>query len=212
MLVVKASVEEVASTPKYETYEVACIKSPMETVLAGPSERISVLQGLLTEAGLRSTLLKVPYAFHSSHIDPVLAHFKNLAGGVAFSKAKIPILRLLDGTLDDYLARHSREPVNMLKALSVVRSEKNRYRPDNNARDRPAPGYLRYGQSSPGAADRLVRIVTAWQTGVLGFGSDLEEPLQISPGISTTTSSGFLMRSFHCQPTAGLEGLLDAVR
>ncbi|KAI4167226.1 MAG: hypothetical protein LQ343_007386 [Gyalolechia ehrenbergii] len=132
MLVVKASVVEVASTLKDEPYEVACINSPVETVLAGPSENISVLQGLLTDGGLRSTLLKVPYAFHSSQIDPVLAEFKSLAGGVAFSKAKIPVLCPLDGSIVDgngsfgpeYLARHSREPVNMFKALSVARSEK----------------------------------------------------------------------------------------
>lgn len=132
MLVVKASVDEIANTLKNEVYEIACINSPIETVLAGPNEGISVLKGLLADAGLRSTLLKVPYAFHSSQLDPVLADFKRLANGVTFSKAKIPILCPLDGSIvdvngsfgPDYLARHSREPVNMLKALSVARSDR----------------------------------------------------------------------------------------
>ena len=131
MLVVKGSVDEIAGALKNKMYEIACINSPIETVLAGPNEGISVLKGLLANAGVKSTLLKVPYAFHSSQMDPALADLKKLANGVTFSKAKIPILCPLDGSIvdgngsfgPDYLARHSREPVNMLKALLVARSD-----------------------------------------------------------------------------------------
>lgn len=131
MLVVKGSVDEIASVLKDNTYEIACINSPIETVLAGPNENISVLKGLLTDAGLKSTLLKVPYAFHSSQINPVLADFKKLASGVTYSKAKIPIVCPLNGSIvvdngnfgPEYLARHSREPVNMLKALLAAHSD-----------------------------------------------------------------------------------------
>ena len=132
MLVVKGSVDEITGALKNRMYEVACINSPTETVLAGPNEDISVLQGLLRDAGVKSTLLKVPYAFHSSQLDPVLEDFKKLANGVTFSKAKIPILCPLDGSIvdvhgsfgPDYLARHSREPVNMLQALLVARRDR----------------------------------------------------------------------------------------
>lgn len=124
MLVCKASVEEIANALKTENYEIACINSPIETVLAGPCDKIAELQKSMT--GIKSTLLKVPYAFHSSQIDPLLSEFTNIASRVTFSKAKLPILCPLDGrvreTFDaDYLARHSREPVNMLKALSLAR-------------------------------------------------------------------------------------------
>ena len=130
MLVVKGSTEEIAGVLKDETYEIACINSPVETVLAGSNENISVIQKSLSGAGMRTTLLKVPYAFHSSQIDSILAEFKSLVSGVTFSKARIPILCPLDGSIlnddgsfgSEYLARHSREPVNMLKALSVARS------------------------------------------------------------------------------------------
>ena len=125
MLVVKGSVDEIAAVLKDHTYEVACINSPTETVLAGPNEDISGFQGSLKDAGLKSSMLKVPYAFHSSQIEPVLEDFRKLASGVTYSKAKIPILCPLDGNAiegsgsfgPDYLARHSRQPVNMLKAL-----------------------------------------------------------------------------------------------
>ena len=131
MLVVKGSVEEIEGPLKGKDYEVSCINSLTETVLAGTKDNILGIQGLLTDAGFKSTLLKVPYAFHSSQIGPVLAEFKTLAGGVAFSKPKIPIVCPLDGSVvdgnggfdADYLVHHSREPVNMMDALLAARRD-----------------------------------------------------------------------------------------
>lgn len=70
----------------------ACINSPVETVLAGKSEAMSTLKTTLTEERIKSILLKVPYSFHSSQIEPVMAEFKNLASGVTFSAPKMPVL------------------------------------------------------------------------------------------------------------------------
>lgn len=130
MLVIKGSVDEIVDVLRDYEYEIACINSTNETVLAGPNEGISVLRGALTVAGMNPTLLKVPYAFHSSQIDPVLADFKELASEVTYSKTKILIMCPLNGDIVDgngsfgpeYLARHSREPVNMFKALVAAHS------------------------------------------------------------------------------------------
>ena len=131
MLVVKGSVNEIAAALKDYTYEIACINSPTETVLAGPNENISVFKGRLTDTGMKSTLLKVPYAFHSSQIDPILPDFKKIASGVTYSEAKVPILCPLLGTIiqkngglgPNNLACHSREPVNMHKALLAAQND-----------------------------------------------------------------------------------------
>lgn len=131
MLVVKGSVGDIAGILKDSKYEVACINSAIETVLAGSNENISTLKGLLTHSGIKSTLLKVPYAFHSSQMDPMLWHFKKIAGGVTFFKTKIPVLCPLDGSVignngtfgPEYLASHSRKPVNMLKALLAAHND-----------------------------------------------------------------------------------------
>ena len=131
MLVVKGSVNEIAAALIDYTYEIACINSPTETVLAGPNESISVFKGRLTDTGMKSTLLKVPYAFHSSQIDPILPNFKKIASGVTYSEAKVPILCPLFGTIiqkngglgPNYLACHSREPVNMHKALLAAQND-----------------------------------------------------------------------------------------
>ena len=131
MLVVKAPVNDIAGALGSKKYEIACINSPVETVLAGPSEDVSLFKQLLTDAGLKTTLLKVPYAFHSSQIDPVLADFETLASAVTYHAPRIPLLCPLDGSVirdvgnlgPVYLARHSREPVNMLQALLTARNE-----------------------------------------------------------------------------------------
>ncbi|KAJ6092090.1 Type I Polyketide synthases (Type I PKS) [Penicillium canescens] len=125
MLVVKGSADDIAGVLRTVKYEIACRNSPTETVLAGPNEDIADLKTLLSDAGLKATLLKVPYAFHSSQVEPILGDFKGVAAGVTFAAAKIPVICPLDGSIaydahrfgPEYLARHTREPVNMFEAL-----------------------------------------------------------------------------------------------
>ncbi|KAL8639261.1 MAG: hypothetical protein Q9228_003690 [Teloschistes exilis] len=130
MLVVKGPLEAVASTLKETKFEIACINSPVETVIAGLAEDVLVFQSLLTAAGLQSTLLKVPYAFHSSQMDPVLEEFEELAAGVAYAEPKLPVLCPHDGSVvmesgrfgSRYLARHCRDIVNFRAALATAAS------------------------------------------------------------------------------------------
>jgi iterative type I PKS product template protein len=128
MLVVDSPVDKIAKALQEHDYEIACINSPTETVLAGPSEIMPKLQEALIEAGMRSTLLKVPYAFHSSQVDSILEAFKTQAQGITFSQPKIPVIRPLDCTVSttsttfnsEYLMKHSRQPVNMMGALTAA--------------------------------------------------------------------------------------------
>ncbi|KAM0241576.1 hypothetical protein ACHAPO_001262 [Fusarium lateritium] len=128
MLVVKGSEDEIAVALKGEEYETACINSPIETVLAGPNDQVAKIKEILTAASFKTTLLKVPYAFHSSQLEPVVSDIEKLASRVSFSKPSIPILCPLDGTVVEdydvfsasYLAKHSRQPVNMLSALATA--------------------------------------------------------------------------------------------
>ncbi|UPX21004.1 Noranthrone synthase [Ascochyta rabiei] len=130
MLVVKGSVQEIALVLRDCDYEVSCMNSPVETVLSGPNECISASKKILESSGLRSTLLRVPYAFHSSQIEHVMPFFEKTIEGITFSKPKVPILRPLDGKIDHegdfdskYLAAHAREPVNMLEALQTAQRQ-----------------------------------------------------------------------------------------
>lgn len=125
MLVVRASDEEIAVVLRGQIYETTCINSSIETVIAGAVENVDSLRELLTAAGLKSTLLKVPYAFHSSQMDSILADLVQVAGGVKFAEPRIPVVCPLDGTIvrecdkfdAQYLVQHTRKPVNMYRAL-----------------------------------------------------------------------------------------------
>lgn len=128
MLVVKGSQDEIKTLLKGHQYEVVCVNSPTETVLAGNTAQIATVKDLLTLGEMRSTLLAVPYAFHSSQLDPILSEFRKIAAGATFFKPKIPVLCPLNGTIvtegdvfgPDYLVSHSRKPVNMWSALSAA--------------------------------------------------------------------------------------------
>ncbi|KAI4261875.1 MAG: hypothetical protein L6R42_002935 [Xanthoria sp. 1 TBL-2021] len=132
MLVVMGALDAIASVLKSTKFEVACINSPKETVVAGLNEDVSKFQSLLSNTNMKSTLLKVPYAFHSSQMDVVLEPFEKLAAGATYAKPKIPVLCPLDGSIvtekgnfgPHYLARHCRESVNMRAALATAVSNK----------------------------------------------------------------------------------------
>lgn len=137
MLVVKGSESEikVALQRAHAKYEFACINSPTETVLAGPTANMDNVAKVLAGAGLRTTTLKVPYAFHSSQVDPILVDFEKAAAGATYSAPTVPVLCPLDGNTvlptdksvafgPEYLVRHCREPVNMLKALQNSQSQR----------------------------------------------------------------------------------------
>lgn len=133
MLLVKGSVDEISAILRDSEYEIACMNSPDDTVLAGTTENLASFQALLNDAALNCTLLRVPYAFHSSQIDPILDEFKTAASGVTFSDPVIPIICPLSGSIvaahskgsfdAEYLANHSRQPVNMHKTLLTAHKE-----------------------------------------------------------------------------------------
>lgn len=137
MLVVKGSEEDImlALGHAKAEYEFACVNSPTETVVAGLTADMDVAAKVLAGVGLRTTTLKVPYAFHSSQVDPILVDFSKAAAGATYSKARVPVICPLDGIVilpgdedvtfgPGYLVRHCREPVNMLKALQSARAER----------------------------------------------------------------------------------------
>ncbi|KAI2634211.1 putative polyketide synthase [Hypomontagnella submonticulosa] len=104
---------------------IACINAPSVTVASGNLEDIRVLQEKMAADGARTTLLKVPYGFHSAQIEPILNEFRDLAKGVVFMKPSVPIVSTLTGTLEcevvtfspAYLARQARESVDFVGAI-----------------------------------------------------------------------------------------------
>ncbi|KAI4860812.1 putative polyketide synthase [Hypoxylon rubiginosum] len=125
-----ASLQGSFATLGLKSCNIACINAPSVTVASGSVQDISVLQERMAADGARTTLLKVPYGFHSAQTEPILNEFRNLARGVVFSKPVIPIVSTLTGEIEreaatfspTYLARQARESVNFVGALNTCKA------------------------------------------------------------------------------------------
>lgn len=134
MLAVKSSVAQVKQFLVDSTAEIACINAPSETVISGASEKIDQLAEKLANEGFKATKLKVPFAFHSAQVEPILESLADITKGITFNKPEIPFISaLLGDVINDassdtlgpsYLTRHCRETVNFLGALEATRHSK----------------------------------------------------------------------------------------
>ena len=126
MVATKASVKTVMDIVRtIPGVEVACINGPQETVLSGTASDIDQAVDMLAAQGVKCTKLNVPYAFHSSQVDAILADFESIASHVTMNKPSVPVISpLLASVLSEedsidakYLCRHAREAVNFSGAL-----------------------------------------------------------------------------------------------
>ncbi|KAF2867547.1 beta-ketoacyl synthase [Massariosphaeria phaeospora] len=130
MLAVSAPGYQISNLIKSTGCEIACINGPNDMVLSGPTIAIRNLHASLKVQRVKATVLQVAYAFHSSQVDVILDAFQGLCAGVQFRKPRIPILSPLRGSIIDsagildakYLAKHCKQPVDMVKAFESARS------------------------------------------------------------------------------------------
>ncbi|KAL5047374.1 conidial yellow pigment biosynthesis polyketide synthase [Aspergillus fruticulosus] len=134
MLAIKAPLVEVKQLLQEELHDIACINSPSETVISGPRASIDELSRGCSKQGLKSTILSVPYAFHSAQVSPILEDLEKILQGIAFNKPAVPFVSALLGEVimdadsnilnAKYLVRHCRETVNFLSAFEAVKNAK----------------------------------------------------------------------------------------
>lgn len=111
---------------------VACINSPLATVISGTVEDLTRIQTSMTteDSNTRTKMLPVPFAFHSFQMDSILPEYKALAGGVTFLPPKVPVVSTLLASVvdvpdvfdEDYLARQTRQAVDFSGGLNAVKS------------------------------------------------------------------------------------------
>jgi iterative type I PKS product template protein len=107
--------------------EVACINGVSDTVLSGTMADIDTVADQLVAAGQKCTKLKLPFAFHSSQVDPILPAFEKLAASITYHAPKVPVISPLlsdvvstAGVFDaPYLSRHCRKTVDFVGGLSA---------------------------------------------------------------------------------------------
>ncbi|OAA61847.1 polyketide synthase [Niveomyces insectorum RCEF 264] len=131
MLAVQGSVATVTDAlgAQAPSVNIACINGPRETVLSGEAGQMAEIAQQLGAAGFKCTQLKVPFAFHSAQVDPILDDFEALARAVTFQPPQIPVISPLLGKLvgstdggaslvdPAYLRNHARDAVNFLGSL-----------------------------------------------------------------------------------------------
>lgn len=126
MLAVRAGFSAVEPFLSDIKVEKACINGPEETVFSGTVDNMTRLKETLTAQGFKNTMLNVPYAFHSSQVEPILEDFIQSAKSAIFHQPRIPVMSTLLGNVVDeagifgpeYLARHCRESVNFLGSVN----------------------------------------------------------------------------------------------
>lgn len=130
MLAVKASISTLSTFIDGKTTEAACINTQEDTVISGTIAQIEAMSDTLTDHGIKSIKLKVPFAFHSAQVQPILNSLEAAAQGVTFNKPSIPVISpFLGNVVTDvgtfgprYLSRHCRETVNFLEAVKAAKA------------------------------------------------------------------------------------------
>ncbi|MGP9017964.1 type I polyketide synthase [Streptomyces sp. BR1] len=124
MIAVQASEDEVLP---YLTdgVSIAAINGPQSVVVAGDED---AAQEIVAHFGDRkSKQLTVSHAFHSPHMDGMLADFRKVAEGLVYASPRIPVVSNLTGSLvsdemtdADFWVRHVREAVRFLDGIRAL--------------------------------------------------------------------------------------------
>lgn len=134
MLAVRASLLQIQQFLDANIHEVACVNGPREVVISGRVTDIDQLAEVLSADNIKATRVKVPFAFHSAQVDPILSDLDTAASRVTFHSPQIPVLCALDSSVINpgnhgvigplHLQRHCRETVNFEGALHAAEREK----------------------------------------------------------------------------------------
>ncbi|WP_333764060.1 type I polyketide synthase [Streptomyces sp. IBSBF 2390] len=132
MIAVEATEAEVLPllADRGTTLAVAAVNGPRSLVLSGDADAAAEVAATLRERGRRTKRLTVSHAFHSPHMDPMLAEFREVAASLAYSEPVIPIVSTVTGepvtagqfTSPDYWVEQVRRPVRFLDAVRALES------------------------------------------------------------------------------------------
>jgi polyene macrolide polyketide synthase len=136
MVAVQATEEEALGSLAEASGRVAlaAVNARASVVLSGDEDAVSQLAEMWRERGRKTRRLTVSHAFHSPHMDGMLAQFAQVARTVSFAEPRIPIVsnvtgKIAAGELCDpaYWVRQVRETVRFADGVHHLSSAGGRY-------------------------------------------------------------------------------------
>ncbi|MEU7982400.1 type I polyketide synthase [Micromonospora sp. NPDC049081] len=117
--------------PDAHRLSIAGINGPESVVVSGDADAAQRVAERCRADGLGTRQLRVSHAFHSAHMDGVLAEFVRLAGELTFHEPEIPIVSNVTGrtatteelTSPDYWARHLRGTVRFHDGVRTLHAD-----------------------------------------------------------------------------------------
>ncbi|MCK9922403.1 SDR family NAD(P)-dependent oxidoreductase, partial [Frankia sp. AgPm24] len=78
---------------------VAAVNGPRSVVISGDADAAERVADRFRQQGRRTRRLRVSHAFHSPHMDDVLAEFREIAQGLNFAPPRIPLVSTVTGEI-----------------------------------------------------------------------------------------------------------------
>ncbi|MGC9501890.1 SDR family NAD(P)-dependent oxidoreductase, partial [Streptomyces sp. WG7] len=124
MIALQASEDEVLSLLT-DRVGIAAVNGPQSVVVSGDEgAAVAIAESF---ADRKSKRLTVSHAFHSPHMDAMLADFRKLAEGLVYAAPRIPVVSNLTGAVvtdemgsADFWVRHVREAVRFLDGVRAL--------------------------------------------------------------------------------------------
>ncbi|MDF2273065.1 SDR family NAD(P)-dependent oxidoreductase, partial [Streptomyces coacervatus] len=130
MVAVQATEDEVAPYLT-DVVSIAAVNGPTSVVVSGDEDVVLEIAARFEELGRKTKRLTVSHAFHSPHMDGMLAEFRRIAQVLEFQAPRIPLVSNLTGSVagveevcsPEFWVRHVREAVRFLDGVRVLEAE-----------------------------------------------------------------------------------------
>ncbi|MBB6174413.1 acyl transferase domain-containing protein/aryl carrier-like protein [Nocardiopsis mwathae] len=105
--------------------DVAAFNSPAGTVISGDETAVLEVLELARGEGVKATRLKVSHAFHSAHLDGMLAELTEVARTLTYSAPRIPVVSNVTGEVveeftAEYWAVQARSAVRFVDGIATL--------------------------------------------------------------------------------------------